>query len=77
MAQKEVQTLPKELDRSLKNLSITLKTANDTLKGYGSDSLRGDQLAQTLETIKETSEEMKAFLKVLNRKPEAMVFGEE
>lgn len=70
MAQKEVQTIPKELDQSLKHLT-------KMLKGYESNSLRGDQLAQTLKAVQETSNEMKAFLKVLNRKPEAMVFGEE
>ncbi|HEO99288.1 MAG TPA: MCE family protein [Epsilonproteobacteria bacterium] len=77
VAQKETQDLPKSLDQSVKKLTQTLESANDVLKGYGEDSLMNRQLAQTLKVVTETSEEMTKVLRMIKRKPNALIFGEE
>lgn len=77
VAQKETRDLPKSLDQSVKKLTQTLESANHVLKGYGEDSLMNQQLAQTLKVVAETSEEMTKVLRMINRKPNALIFGEE
>lgn len=77
VGQKETQSLPKELNKSVKQLTETLKSANNVLKGYEKDSLMNHQLASTLKVVTETSEEMTKVLKMINRKPDSLIFGEE
>jgi paraquat-inducible protein B len=74
---KETQDLPGSLDQSIKKLTQTLESANRVLKGYEHDSLMNNQLAQTLKMVTETSEEMTRVLRMINRKPNALIFGEE
>ncbi|MDD2451982.1 MlaD family protein [Sulfurovum sp.] len=77
VAMKETQDLPGSLDQSIKKLTQTLESANRVLKGYEHDSLMNNQLAQTLKMVTETSEEMTRVLRMINRKPNALIFGEE
>jgi len=66
-----------EIDKSLKELTRTLKTTKKVVKGYDNQSLLHSQLAQTLKTISETSQEMQLFLKMINRKPNSLIFGDK
>jgi paraquat-inducible protein B len=77
VAQEETQNLPKALNHSVKRLTQTLESANRVLKGYEHDSLMNQQLAQTLKEVTETSQEMSKVLRMINRKPDALIFGEE
>lgn len=77
VAQKETKNLPKALNQSVMKLTETLQSANRVLKGYEHDSLMNHQLVQTLKAVNETSEEMSRVLRMINRKPNALIFGEE
>ncbi|MDM5270733.1 MlaD family protein [Sulfurovum sp. zt1-1] len=77
VGQKETQNLPIALNESVKKLTQTLQSANSVLKGYEHDSLMNHQLVQTLKAVNETSEEMSRVLRMINRKPNALIFGEE
>jgi len=71
------QAMPDELNRTLKELTKTLATAQKTIKGYDDQSLLASQIAQTLKVVAETSKSMQQFLDVLNRKPNALIFGDQ
>jgi paraquat-inducible protein B len=73
---KSFEVLPDELSKALKEMTRTLKSTEKVVKGYDSDSLFKQQLAQTLEVLTKTSLEMRAFLRMLNRKPNSLIFGD-
>jgi len=73
---KEFKSLGKNLKNTLRDLSNTLKTTKNTLKGYGSDSLFGDKLEATLKELHNTSEQTNTLLRKLNKKPNALIFGD-
>jgi len=68
--------MPDEVDKALKELTRTLKTTKKVVKGYGNDSLLNKQLSHTLEILTKTSKEMQVFLRMLNRKPDSLIFGD-
>ena len=68
--------MPDDVNRMLKELERTLKTTKRVVKGYDSNALMMKQLTQTLETVTETSMQMQIFLKMLNRKPNSLIFGD-
>jgi len=68
--------MPDEVDKALKELTRTLKTTKKVVKGYGNDSLLNKQLSHTLEILTKTSQEMQIFLRMLNRKPDSLIFGD-
>jgi len=74
---KSFQMMPDELNKTMKELTTTLQTAKKVLKGYDSNSLLTHQIAQTLKDVTETSQEMEEFLKMLNRKPNSLIFGDK
>lgn len=74
---KSFEVLPNELAKTLKETTRTLKSTQKVLKGYDSNSLAKQQLAQTLEVLTETSKEMQMFLRMLNRKPNSLIFGDD
>ena len=74
---KSFQTMPDELDKTLKELTKTLATAQQTIKSYDDQSLLASQIAQTLKVVTETSKSMQQFLDMLNRKPDSLIFGEQ
>lgn len=73
---KSFEVLPDELNRALKEMTRTLKSTEKVVKGYDSDSLVKQQLTQTLEVLNKTSLEMRVFLRMLNRKPNSLIFGD-
>ncbi|MEA1954072.1 MAG: MlaD family protein [Campylobacterota bacterium] len=75
--QKSFKTLPKELNKVLGLMRKTLKTSEKVVKGYDSNSLVKHQLTQTLKVLTKTSEEMQVFLRMLNRKPNSLIFGDK
>lgn len=75
-SKKSFEVLPDELNRALKEMTRTLKSTQKVLKGYDSNSLMRRQLTQTLEVLTKTSQEMQVFLRMLNRKPNSLIFGD-
>jgi len=75
-SKKSFEVLPDELNRVLKSMDKTLKDTSKVVKGYDSDSLVKEQLAQTLKILTKTSQEMQVFLRMLNRKPDSLIFGD-
>lgn len=73
---KSFEVMPDQLNKALKEMTHTLKTTEKVLKGYGNNSLAKQQLAQTLEVLSKTSQEMQLFLRMLNRKPNSLIFGD-
>ena len=75
-SRKSFKVLPDELSRVLKETEKTLKSTQKVVKGYDSNSLIKEQLTQTLKILTKTSQEMKTFLQMLNRKPNSLIFGD-
>jgi len=75
-SKKSFEVLPDELNKTLKAMTKTLKETKKMVKGYASDSLMNQQLSRTLEIVTQTSKEMQAFLQMLNRKPNSLIFGD-
>lgn len=73
---KSFEVLPDELNKAIKEMTRTLKSTKKVVKGYDSDSLVKQQLTQTLEVLNKTSLEMRLFLRMLNRKPNSLIFGD-
>lgn len=73
---KSFASMPNDVNRMLKELERTLRTTKKVVKGYDSSALMMKQLTQTLEIVTETSKEMQLFLKMLNRKPNSLIFGD-
>ena len=69
--------MPNEISTALKELTRTLKSTKKVVKGYGSNSLITRQISDTLKTVTKTSKEMQSFLKMLNRKPNSLIFGDK
>jgi len=76
-SKKTFAAMPDEVDKALKELTRTLKTTKKVVKGYGNNSLLNRQISETLKTVNKTSEEMREFLKMLNRKPNSLIFGDK
>ncbi len=74
---KAFTAMPDEVNKTLKELSVTLKATKKVVKGYDNNSLLVHQLAQTLKVVTQTSKEMQEFLKMLNRKPNSLIFGDK
>jgi len=74
---KSFARMPDEVDKALKELTRTLKTTQKVVKGYGNNSLLSRQISETLKTVSQTSREMQEFLKMLNRKPNSLIFGDK
>ncbi|SFV71284.1 Paraquat-inducible protein B [hydrothermal vent metagenome] len=68
--------LPDELNTVLATMNEALKETTGVVKSYDSNSLIKAQLAQTLEILTQTSKEMQFFLRMLNRKPNSLIFGD-
>jgi len=75
-SKKSFEVLPDELNRALKEMTRTLRSTQKVVKGYDSNSLMRKQLTQTLEVLTKTSQEMQVFLRMLNRKPNSLIFGD-
>ena len=74
---KSFEVLPDELNEALKEMTRTLRSTEKVVKGYDSDSLVKQQLTETLRVLTKTSLEMRTFLRMLNRKPNSLIFGDK
>ncbi len=70
------ERMPDEISAALKELTRTLKTTKKVVAGYGQNSMLNKQLSYTLEILTKTSKEMEVFLRMLNRKPNSLIFGD-
>lgn len=75
-SKKSFEVMPDELNKALREMTKTLKDTSKVVKGYDSNSLVKEQLSQTLEILTKTSQEMQVFLRMLNRKPNSLIFGD-
>ena len=73
---KEFRGLSKNLNKTLKSLNGTILQTKKVLKGYGSNSLFADKIEATLKELHNTSEQTNGLLRKLNKKPNALIFGE-
>ena len=73
---KSFERMPNEVNKSLKELTSTLKITKKVMKGYNKNSLITHQIAETLKVITQTSKEMQVFLNMLNRKPNSLILGD-
>ena len=73
---KEFRGLSKNLNKTLKSLNGTILQTKKILKGYGSNSLFADKIEATLKELHNTSEQTNGLLRKLNKKPNALIFGE-
>jgi paraquat-inducible protein B len=74
---KSFARMPDEVNKTLKELTRTLKTTKKVVKGYDNNSLITHQIAETLKIVTKTSKEMQLFLRMLNRKPNSLIFGDK
>jgi len=65
-----------DLNKALAELRKTLDTTKRVMRGYSSGSLFGKKLEAMLREVGRTSEETKRFIEKLNKKPNALIFGE-
>jgi len=75
-SQKAFMSMPNEVNTTLKELTKTLKKTGKVVDGYSDNSMLTRQLSYTLEVLTKTSREMDVFLRMLNRKPNSLIFGE-
>jgi len=75
-SKKSFERMPNEIDKALKELTRTLRTTRKVVNDYGDDSMLNKQLSYTLEILTKTSKEMEVFLRMLNRKPNSLIFGD-
>ena len=75
-SKKSFAILPDELNKAIKSITRTLKSTEKVVKGYERDPIEKRQLMETLEVLTKTSQEMKIFLRLLNRKPNSLIFGD-
>ena len=73
---REFRKINKNINKSLREVSRTLKRTQKLLKGYGSNSLFGDKLQDTLKELYKSSEQTNRLLRKLNRKPNSLIFGD-
>ncbi len=72
----ETKALPKELHTLLKDLQHTLKSYETLAKSYSNNSLFKKQLTKTLEDIDRASKALRKVLLKLDKKPNALIFGD-
>jgi len=75
-SKKSFEVLPDELNKAIKSITRTLKSTEKVVKGYERDPIEKRQLMETLNVLTKTSQEMKIFLRMLNRKPNSLIFGD-
>jgi len=65
-----------KLSRAIDDLRKTLKASKKMLHGYSSGSLFGKKLEAMIREVGRTSEETKRLMEKLNKKPNALIFGD-
>ena len=75
-SKKSFERMPDEVNKALKELTRTLKSTKKVVEGYGTNGMLNKQLSYTLEILTKTSKEMEVFLRLMNRKPNSLIFGD-
>lgn len=75
-AKSSFQNMPDDLQKTMTELRQTLHSIKKISDGSGK-SILSDQITQTLKIINKTSREMKEFLRLLNNKPNSLIFGDK
>ena len=75
-SKKSFAVLPDELNKAIKSITRTLKSTEKAVKSYERDPIEKRQLMETLKVLTKTSQEMQVFLRMLNRKPNSLIFGD-
>jgi paraquat-inducible protein B len=76
-ANKELNEIPQNLNRSLLEMETTLKELQTLAHEYGADSKFADQISVTLKAVTEASRSFDKTNKMLDRNPNALVVGDE
>jgi paraquat-inducible protein B len=76
LGSKEFKNLPKELNKTMRELQKSLKSLDNILRSNGDESLLSSQLTQTLKELNKSSIDTQRLLKKLDRKPNALIFGD-
>ena len=76
ISSKDFKNLGPNLNRSLIELRKTLKLTQKLLKGYSANSLFSDKIDAILNELHNTTENTNKLLKKLNKKPNALIFGD-
>ncbi len=77
ISKKDTQNLPKEINKSLKELQKILKSTQYLLDADGANSLLAEQITIMLKELTTTSQSMNAFLEKLEKKPNSLIFGDD
>ncbi|MEG3754825.1 intermembrane transport protein PqiB [Psychromonas arctica] len=70
ISQKEIQTIPADVQTSLQQLQ-------QTLAGFSPNSVMYNDLEQTLDKVEKVMLELQPVLKQINDKPNSLIFGED
>ncbi len=76
-AAKEMKNLPRSLDRSLVEFQTTLSSINKLLEGDSENSLLSAQITEMLKEVTKMSKSVQRLSDKLDRKPNALIFGDE
>ena len=76
-AQESLQNLPLELTQTLQELNDTLTTFQALANDYGADSKFSDELSLTLHELSLTAESMGRVSQKLEKKPNALILGDD
>jgi len=71
---KDFEKIPTELNKTMRSLQFSLKGVEQLSKGDKRSRL-STQLIQTLKEIANVSKETQKLLKKLDKKPNALIFG--
>ncbi len=74
---KEMKTLPRSLGASLDEFKETLSSINKLLEGDSSSSLLSAQITTMLREVTKMSQSVQKLSDKLDRKPNALIFGDE
>lgn len=76
VSSKDFKNISTNLNSSLIEFKKTLKNTQELLKGYSSNSLFADKLDATLKELHNATQQTNRLLHKLNKKPNALIFGE-
>ncbi len=77
VSKKDTQNIPKQINKSLKDLQKVLKSTQYLLDADGSNSLLAEQITIMLKELTRTSGSMNTLLEKLDKKPNSLIFGDD
>jgi paraquat-inducible protein B len=76
LRQKEMKSLPRNIEKSLLELEATMKSYKELARSYGKSSLFKDRLDALLRDLDSATKEARKLLRKLDKKPNAIIFGD-